>query len=1138
MPRDAKIGGVFVSLRAQDAEFVRAMRRAGQQIRNTENHMRGLTTVTTRYANAARTALATFASYLSVFAAFGAIQIAARNIADFERELAKIRGLVGVSAEGVDQLAESILRISQTTGTLPEELARAAFFITSAGLRGATAAEALAASARASVAGLGETQIVADAVTSAMNAYGEANLDAATAVGTLTATVRLGKAEADSIAPVLGRITGAAAELGVSFQQLGAGLSFLTGQGLSASEASIGLNAVLKLLVKPSEQALQVMAQYGLELSDMREILSGSDTGLLDLLTFLKDRLDAIDLGKLFRDFNAVNVVLQITGQNTDRAREIFQDMADSGVADLEEAFRRVEQTLSGQFNIAIARASVLVQRLGDQAIPSLTEAIREFNASFNEIRDALTLLVQFLTSLLIVNTVLAAIRGLVVGVQRLSAAWRASRLELSGVGGQIARVQSQINSLTNTAIRRNVEGVRTLSRTFRTEQRNIIKEIDTTIRSIRQSGRDINVETVQRVVNDVISRSRTFAEISRQEAVIAQVASSRILGRQLNQLIQAGDYRVGRYALAGVLTAAFREGAFDFEGQIRDEYSQLIDDVLSIQEDYHSAIANGGFSLISDQLEQRAAAEIINLNNALVDINAEIAVARERLLEGGFRTQSGRVNRDQPTRQEVLDRIASLQDERDAISIALEENTQFYETLTAERLEAAAALEELNEQERSRAAEVAATELERIERTLNDLRKQAEIQEAEAIVRALSAGETDLAIARLQAEGRVLERINQEYNRVQFDLQVARGEHGQQPDESRVRALEARVQQLNELRNRGGQFNELAALQRQANLTNILSQNIDSQAQQTENLNRQRVKSIELLNRELQYERAKLSASGNQRALVALEAEFSVSGRLADLKERLRDLDEDRQTAAVLNNTLISAAINDEIEGVERLIELLAEEVELRRELIEEQRETSFIQSITHDSVEALRNVIRTVDSAMENFLTSAIVNFDSLSDAARQFGRVLLQEVVRQLIASPIASAVALGINSIFSTGPAGGLQVDFANISPIDQAAEGGLKRGLTLVGEGGAEIVDFQTPSRVYTTEELSQALRGGGQASVYNFSPVINSSGGDENRIRAIMLQMFPLWRQTITNDIKTKLSRTGEFRDGLQYGRT
>ena len=118
---------------------------------------------------------------------------------DFETSLQQIVGLVGVAQDQVNSWREDIIRLGPSLSKSSNELGRAMFFITSAGLRGSTALNALEASAKGAAAGLGETENVADAATSAMNAYGEANLSAEQAVSVLVATVREGKAAAESL---------------------------------------------------------------------------------------------------------------------------------------------------------------------------------------------------------------------------------------------------------------------------------------------------------------------------------------------------------------------------------------------------------------------------------------------------------------------------------------------------------------------------------------------------------------------------------------------------------------------------------------------------------------------------------------------------------------------------------------------------------------------------------------------------------------------------------------------------------------------------------------------------------------------------------------------------------------------------
>jgi hypothetical protein len=114
----------------------------------------------------------------------------------FEMSMAKIQGLVGVSATEVNKMKESILDLGGATTKTPQELADALYFITSSGFKGAEALDILKESARSAAAGLGETQVVADALTSVLNAYGDGAYSAAQANDILVVSVREGKSEA------------------------------------------------------------------------------------------------------------------------------------------------------------------------------------------------------------------------------------------------------------------------------------------------------------------------------------------------------------------------------------------------------------------------------------------------------------------------------------------------------------------------------------------------------------------------------------------------------------------------------------------------------------------------------------------------------------------------------------------------------------------------------------------------------------------------------------------------------------------------------------------------------------------------------------------------------------------------------
>ena len=150
------------------------------------------------------------------FALVGAASV--KMASDLEGSFGKIENLVGITGKALDDFKTSVKNVSSVTGQSQQELSEAMFTISSAGLRGAQATEVLERAAKASAIGLGETQQVAQALTGVLQAYSKEGLTAAEATDTLTAIVREGNLEAESLAPTLGRIVGIGAQLGISFR--------------------------------------------------------------------------------------------------------------------------------------------------------------------------------------------------------------------------------------------------------------------------------------------------------------------------------------------------------------------------------------------------------------------------------------------------------------------------------------------------------------------------------------------------------------------------------------------------------------------------------------------------------------------------------------------------------------------------------------------------------------------------------------------------------------------------------------------------------------------------------------------------------------------------------------------------------
>lgn len=288
---------------------------------------------------------------------------------DFEDAFAKIEGLTSVSGAALDAMRQKVLDLSSATGKGPQELAEAAYFIASSGVEGAAALDALEVSAKAAAAGLGETKFIADAVTSAMNAYKGEGLSAASATDTLVAAVREGKGEADAFAKTIGFVVPMASELGVSFEEVAAAMAAMTRIGMSAQTASTSLRQVLAAIFRPTQMATEAMAEYGLSAEGLRRQLD--EEGLLATLTRMKDatRGDEEAFISMLGRVNGVTGALALVGDAAGETAGVFERMADT-TGSMEQAFDTASQTSGFKMRQAFADIQQAAIHLGDSFAP------------------------------------------------------------------------------------------------------------------------------------------------------------------------------------------------------------------------------------------------------------------------------------------------------------------------------------------------------------------------------------------------------------------------------------------------------------------------------------------------------------------------------------------------------------------------------------------------------------------------------------------------------------------------------------------------------------------------------------------------------------------------------------------------
>ena len=317
-------------------------------------------------------------------AAMVAVGVAAVKLASkFDSSMTKIVSLVGIAADEVDAMGESVKDLAGETAKGPAELADALFKVTSAGLRGKQALQALEFAAKASAVGLGTTAAVADALTSAMNAYAKSGLTAEEATNILVATVREGKLEASELGAAIGQVLPIASEMGVTFDEVGAAIAAMTRLGLNSAESVTALKALLTTIIKPAQAAAGALSDVGLSSEGLRRQLR--EDGLLAVLHTLREAFEGNQdaLTKVIPNVRALTGFMALTGDAAEATNTIFGNLEDT-TGEINKAFGIAADTIKFRLNKVMVDGQILLLKF----LPTVESVLRGLMALTGELSE------------------------------------------------------------------------------------------------------------------------------------------------------------------------------------------------------------------------------------------------------------------------------------------------------------------------------------------------------------------------------------------------------------------------------------------------------------------------------------------------------------------------------------------------------------------------------------------------------------------------------------------------------------------------------------------------------------------------------------------------------------------------------
>ena len=298
---------------------------------------------------------------------------------DFGTSMTKIRTLVGASASELQSYEKSVLALSQSTGVAADELAQGLFFITSAGLSGQEAIEALEVSAKGAAMGMGEMADIGNALTSIMTAYADEGMTAAKGGDLLHETLKQGKFEASEFMQKLGKVIPTAAAAGVSFEELGAASATMSKLSGDASGTLTSMNSLMMKLLNPSQQQKDILEEIGITAEDLGTMM---DDSLMGTLQFLFKNLEGNNemLMKVFGSSKAVTGALSTMGLQSETYAEVLDGMNESQ-GNVSEGMEILAGDSGFKLKKALNSTKLVLMDIGDKVMPLVLKMVQKIEA-------------------------------------------------------------------------------------------------------------------------------------------------------------------------------------------------------------------------------------------------------------------------------------------------------------------------------------------------------------------------------------------------------------------------------------------------------------------------------------------------------------------------------------------------------------------------------------------------------------------------------------------------------------------------------------------------------------------------------------------------------------------------------------
>ena len=275
----------------------------------------------------------------------GALNGVTEESRSFSAAMNAANTMAGKSGEDFAKLKGQVAELSKSIPVVRDELANGLYQVISNGVPEDNWIAFLQKSAKASVGGIADLGETVKVTSTIIKNYGLSWDKAGDVQDKIQLTAKNGVTSFEQFAQALPRITGNAATLGVSIDELMATFATLTGVSGNTNEVATQMAAIFTALVKPSSEASKMAQQMGIEFDAAAIKAAG---GMRNFLTDLDKNVKAYAsksgmleqeiYGKLFGSAESLRALGPLTGQLAAKFNENVEAMKGSA-GTIDDAF-------------------------------------------------------------------------------------------------------------------------------------------------------------------------------------------------------------------------------------------------------------------------------------------------------------------------------------------------------------------------------------------------------------------------------------------------------------------------------------------------------------------------------------------------------------------------------------------------------------------------------------------------------------------------------------------------------------------------------------------------------------------------------------------------------------------------------